>query len=64
MKIQARELVRKVYASAPVLPRTVGNPPMASSTRGQGDVLLNYEKRSDSGGEEGLKPTFYDHSFH
>lgn len=40
---QARELVRKVYASAPVLPKDARESTDVFFTRGQGDVLLNYE---------------------
>jgi len=40
---QARELAQKVYASAPVLPKDARESTDVFFTRGQGDVLLNYE---------------------
>ncbi|XGV99488.1 MAG: sulfate ABC transporter substrate-binding protein [Leptolyngbya sp. BL-A-14] len=56
---QAREFVTKVYKNAPVLPKDARESSDVFFTKGQGDVLLNYENEVILEGQKGNTNSFY-----
>lgn len=56
---QAREFVTKVYKNAPVLPKDARESSDVFFTKGQGDVLLNYENEVILEAQKGNTNSFY-----